>query len=189
MASWCLLHLVRPAGTSTRSGLGPRTVACMGTAPKTVWQWFADCLAQGDGQPLQRLALGALARLLSTAEAEGGEHGEEVSALLCSRTFLKSFLHALGQNHKKQATEAGAVGAEQWSLGVKEILQDAGRGDTRELVGLGRFSVGRAYWWLTLHTLRHTFRPCLRGGQCPAWDALRGGCLYCGCVRSVSYLD
>lgn len=133
MASWCLLHLIRSGGPSTRSGLSV-DASRLGPPSMEVWQWFADCLCKGDGQPLQRLALGAFGRLLSTVGVDGDGNREEVTALLLSRKFLRSLIRALARNHKKQATEAGAPGAEQWSLGVKEILIDAGRGDTRELV-------------------------------------------------------
>lgn len=134
MASWCLLHLVRPSGASKRSGLGTRTVSLMGPPSISMWRWFAGCLAEGEGQPLQRLALGALARLLSTQDMKGDINGAEISALLSTRNFLSSLVRTIGHNHKKQATEAGTAGSEQWSLGVKEIMQDAGRGDTREMV-------------------------------------------------------
>lgn len=135
------MHLIRQAGTSTRGGLGSTSAAASSrldrhssvALPVAVWRWFADCLSEGDGQPLQKLALGALSRLLSSADPTTPE-GREVSELLCSRAFLRPFLRALAHNHKKQATEGGAAGAEQWSLGVKEVLHDAGRGDTRELV-------------------------------------------------------
>lgn len=117
MASWCVMHLIRPDGSPT---------------PFAVWRWFAGSLSEGDGQPLQRLALGALQRLLISAETSPVDG--EVSRLLSSREFLRPLFTALAHNHKKQATEGGLAGAEQWSLGVKEILQDSGRGDTRELV-------------------------------------------------------
>lgn len=98
--------------------------------PMAVWHYFVECLSEGDGQPLQRLALGALRRLLL-----GADSGDtEVSGLLCSKAFLHPLLLALAHNHQKQATEGGLAGGQQWSLGVREVLQDSGRGDTRELV-------------------------------------------------------
>lgn len=135
------MHLVRPATSlaPNLSGGGGSSVAAMGLhsavppTPMPMWRWFADCLSSGDGQPLQKLAIGALSRLLSSADLEAMGAGE-VSEMLRSRVFLRPFFRALAYNHKKQATEGGdSAGAEQWSLGVKEILQDAGRGD-RELV-------------------------------------------------------
>ena len=52
MTSWCLMHLLRPG-------------MCNGRGPTVgTWQWFIRGLDCGDGQPLQRLCLGALARLL-----------------------------------------------------------------------------------------------------------------------------
>lgn len=113
------MHLIRPS-------VSP---------PIAVWQHFTSCLSEGDGQPLQRLALGALKRLLSSAD-QASPQGNEVSELLSSKAFLKPFFLALAFNHQKQATEGGLAGGEkdQWSLGVKEVLHDSGRGDTRELV-------------------------------------------------------
>ncbi len=121
LASWCLMHLIRPS-------VSP---------PIAVWQHFTACLSEGDGQPLQRLALGALKRLLSSADPASPQRNE-VSELLSSKAFLEPFFLALAFNHQKQATEGGLAGGEkdQWSLGVKEVLQDSGRGDTRELVCL-----------------------------------------------------
>lgn len=144
------MHLIRPAAPSapnTKNGSGecnsPATVAGStptihaSPMPMAVWRWFADCLSGGDGQPLQKVALGALSRLLlSTAAPHAAGKGGEVSDMLRSRAFLEPFFRALAYNHKKQATEGGgSAGAEQWSLGVKEVVQDAGRGD-RELVGV-----------------------------------------------------
>lgn len=118
LASWCLMHLIRPTGQ----------------LPMAVWHYYARCLSEGgDGQPLQRLALGALKRLLMGADPTS-PGGDEVSELLSSKAFLSPFFSALAYNHKKQATEGGLAGGEQWSLGVKEILHDSGRGDTRQLV-------------------------------------------------------
>jgi hypothetical protein len=52
MTSWCLMHLLRPGMSN---GQGPSV---------GIWQWFIRGLDCGDGQPLQRLCLGAIARLL-----------------------------------------------------------------------------------------------------------------------------
>jgi hypothetical protein len=52
MTSWCLMHLLRPG---MANGRGPSA---------GIWQWFIRGLDCGDGQPLQRLCLGAIARLL-----------------------------------------------------------------------------------------------------------------------------
>ncbi|CAM9471633.1 unnamed protein product, partial [Sphacelaria rigidula] len=116
--------------------------------PMAVWRWFADCLSGGDGQPLQKVALGALSRLLlSTAAPHPAGRGSEVSEMLRSRAFLEPFFRALAHNHKKQATEGGgSAGAEQWSLGVKEVVQDAGRGD-RELFPRLRFTARSRLFW------------------------------------------
>lgn len=137
MASWCLMHLIHPSSPSS-CGASPvfsikpsARLTCR--APMAVWHWFANCLSEGDGQPLQRLALGALTRMLSSADPTSPV-ASDVSELLSSNFFLRSLVLALAHNHRKQATEGGLAGAEQWSLGVKEILQDARRGDTRELV-------------------------------------------------------
>ena len=118
LASWCLMHLIRP------------TVR----PPIAVWHYYTECLSEGDGQPLQRLALGALKRLLLGSVDPAAPGTDEVSELLSSKAFLHPFLRALAYNHQKQATEGGLAGGDQWSLGVREVLQDSGRGDTRELV-------------------------------------------------------
>lgn len=130
MASWCLMHLIRPSNEPTLSE------STAGRPSMAVWRWFASCLSEGDGQPLQRLALAAIRRLLLSAENGAPPEDGEVSALLSSRTFLKPFLSAIAHNHQRQATEGGLGGADQWSLGVKEITYDWDRGDTRELVRL-----------------------------------------------------
>lgn len=129
------MHLIRPFDSS--EGLDQRPSSEISTTPAAlpvaVWRWFIECLSEGDGQPLQRLALGALTRLLSSADPSS-PYGGEVSALLSSKAFLGPFFLALAYNHRKQATEGGLAGTEQWSVGVKEVMQDVGRGDTRELV-------------------------------------------------------
>lgn len=102
--------------------------------PIAVWRYYTECLSEGDGQPLQRLALGALKRLLLGCADPAKPGASEVSNLLCSKAFLHPFLLALAYNHQKQATEGGLAGGDQWSLGVREVLQDSGRGNTRELV-------------------------------------------------------
>lgn len=133
------MHLIRPSDSSER--LDPRPSTEINTShtalPMAVWRWFAECLSEGEGQPLQRLALGALTRLLSSADPSSPDGGE-VSVLLSSRAFLGPLFLALAHNHRKQATEGGLAGTEQWSLGVKEVMQDVGRGDTRELVSTQR---------------------------------------------------
>lgn len=126
-----------------------------------MWRWFTECLSEGDGQPLQRLALGALSKLLSAADSTA-PGGDDVSDILRSREFLKPFFRALAHNHKKEATEGGSTGGEQWSLGVKEVLQDAGRGDTRELVSIAVCVCVRVLLAPQLHFHRkHSF--CLSG--------------------------
>lgn len=135
MASWCLMHLIRPSGSS--ESLDPSSSSEISTSSSppsmTVWRWFAECLSEGDGQPLQRVGLGALTRLLSSADP-ASPGGGEVSVLLSSKAFLQPFFLALAYNHRKQATEGGLAGTDQWSMGVKEIMHDVGRGDSRELV-------------------------------------------------------
>ncbi|CAM9175675.1 unnamed protein product, partial [Choristocarpus tenellus] len=65
-----------------------------------------------------------------------------------SPTVLKSLFVALAHNHRKQATEGGgASGKEQWSLGVEEVLADAGRGDMRELFPRQRFATRSKLFW------------------------------------------
>eukprot|EP00752_Nemacystus_decipiens_P011025 g9797.t1 len=134
LASWCLMHLIRP-------NVRP---------PIAVWHYYTECLSEGDGQPLQRLALGALKRLLlsSADPADPAAPGAgEVSELLRSKAFLHAFFVALAHNHQKQATEGGLAGGDQWSLGVREVLQDSGRGDTRELFPRLRFAARSQLFW------------------------------------------
>eukprot|EP00903_Cladosiphon_okamuranus_P009771 g9290.t1 len=131
LASWCLMHLIRP------------TVR----PPMAVWHYYTECLSEGDGQPLQRLALGALKRLLLGSGDPESPGAKEVSELLCSKAFLHPFLRALAYNHQKQATEGGLAGGDQWSLGVREVLQDSGRGDTRELFPRLRFAARSQLFW------------------------------------------
>lgn len=137
MASWCLMHLIRPPETCAESFPSSTSIiSCASLTsppPLAVWRWFAGCLSAGDRQPLQRLALGALKRLLLSGDPTSAGGGE-VSALLCSKEFLHALALALAYNHKEQATEGGSAGAEQWSLGVRNVLNDSLRGGTRELV-------------------------------------------------------
>ena len=68
LASWCLMHLIRP------------TVR----PPIAVWHYYTECLSEGDGQPLQRLALGALKRLLlgsADPASAGGRRGFQAAVL------------------------------------------------------------------------------------------------------------
>lgn len=147
------MHLIRPSDSSER--LDPRPSSEISTShtalPMAVWRWFAECLSEGEGQPLQRLALGALTRLLSSADPSSPDGGE-VSVLLSSRAFLGPFFLALAHNHRKQATEGGLAGTEQWSLGVKEVMQDVGRGDTRELVSTLRRAFRKGAFEFIAHT-------------------------------------
>ncbi|CAN0233421.1 unnamed protein product, partial [Discosporangium mesarthrocarpum] len=168
MASWCLMHLIHtpvshhsphsfpqppppppplPSAPTLTPALAPKP-ALEPVPPVAVWNWFGSCLSEGDGQPLQRLALGALARLLVAPGSPGGGIGAEVSSVLSAPGFLRALFVALGHNHAQQATEGGgAAGREQWSLGVKEVLADVGRGDRGLLFPRQRFTTRSRLFW------------------------------------------
>ncbi|KAG5177989.1 hypothetical protein JKP88DRAFT_330915 [Tribonema minus] len=120
--------------------------------PLEAWQWFVAGLGCGDGQPLQRLCLGALARLVACQPVVRQQLqrlclgalvrlvacqpvvSEDVAALLCSQRFQSDLFRALALHHRKTGGDGGggaatSAAAEQWSLGVQDVLNDAARGD------------------------------------------------------------
>ena len=72
-----------------------------------------DC---GDGQPLQRLCLGGISRLLA-CYTSAAAIPEDVRGLLLQPAFLRSFCRAIALHHRREATEGGQSHGEQWSLG------------------------------------------------------------------------
>jgi len=93
--------------------------------PPEVLQWLLKALGRDNGQPLQRLGLYGFVRLLVLHPLLlCSEH----KALLCQETNLKAFCWALLYNHTRTTeTEGTSTEAAKWSVGVMDMLKDAGR--------------------------------------------------------------
>ena len=90
-----------------------------------LWKVCFELLENEMGQPLQRVAVGLLGRLISCVP------GEKVDVTLLREMLEKeSFCRTLGQalvyDHKADTSIGGGHGA-QWSAGVEDILRDSAR--------------------------------------------------------------
>jgi proteasome activator subunit 4 len=77
-------------------------------------------------QPLQRVALGLLGRLVSIAGKSHQADARILSEKLSSESFIRAFGQALVFDHREDTSVAGGYDA-QWSAGVEDILRDASR--------------------------------------------------------------
>jgi len=99
-----------------------------------VWSTCFKLIEEEQGQPLQRVSLGLLGRLVSLALVDMSQishHNElkcpDVSALramFLQETFCRDFGNALVFDHREDSSVGGGHGA-QWSSGVEEIIRDA----------------------------------------------------------------
>jgi hypothetical protein len=115
VATWALLHLQQPPLHPGPDPVRPE-----------VWAWFQRCLGSGDGQPLQKVALGGLQRLLSLS-LDAGCSGLP-AALLADQAAAGRLLRALAFDRRGGGEEG------QWSVGVVECVRDGARDG-----GAGRF--------------------------------------------------
>ncbi|KAL7564778.1 hypothetical protein ACA910_021041 [Epithemia clementina (nom. ined.)] len=99
-------------------------IAQGGDSIRASWKTCVRLIETEKGQPLQRVALGLLAKLSFLSEdiavdnALGPKFGED--------SFCKSFAEALVYDHKEDSSYAGGHDA-QWSTGVEDIIREASR--------------------------------------------------------------
>ena len=100
-----------------------------------VWSTCATLIEEEVGQPLQRISLGLLGRLVSlTIVAGGGSTAvmetkgcpdlSPLRSMFASEKFCRAFGNALVYDHREDSTVGGGHSA-QWSSGIQEILRDA----------------------------------------------------------------
>jgi len=104
--------------------------------PKIVDQVWSICftiIEDEVGQPLQRVSLGLLGRLVSLALVDMSQPSDktskhpDLSALRTSfmnETFCESFVNALVYDHREDTSVGGGHSA-QWSRGIEEIIRDS----------------------------------------------------------------
>ncbi|KAL7551909.1 hypothetical protein ACHAWF_015121 [Thalassiosira exigua] len=101
-----------------------------------VWSICAILIEKEVGQPLQRVSLGLLGRLVSlalvdTSQMEASQPSKCLPDLTVLRTmfatekFCRAFGNALVFDHREDSSVGGGHGA-QWSYGIEEILRDSG---------------------------------------------------------------
>lgn len=97
-----------------------------------VWRTCLGMLESELGQPIQRVAVGLLGRLvslalvdtsLSEAEDTGGPDLSLLRDTFLQDTFCRRFSFAVAHNHKEDSSVGGGHSA-QWSSGIEEILRD-----------------------------------------------------------------
>jgi len=91
-----------------------------------VWLTCFKLIEEEQGQPLQRVSLGLLGRLVTFATS-GPLKCSDLSALQAmtvNEKFLRAFGNALVFDHKEDHSVGGGHSA-QWSSGVEEIIRDA----------------------------------------------------------------
>jgi hypothetical protein len=90
------------------------------------WETCFRIIETETAQPLQRVALGLLGRLVSIAGKSHQADARILSEKLSSESFMRSFGQALVFDHREDTSVAGGYDA-QWSAGVEDILRDASR--------------------------------------------------------------
>lgn len=126
VAAWFILQFVDEQDLL----IGNNTVVAQ------LWSTCFKLIEEEQGQPLQRVALGLLGRLVSLALVDmsqsehssgKGQNPPDVSALrstFSQETFLTAFANALVFDHKVDSSVGGGHSA-QWSSGVQEIIKDS----------------------------------------------------------------
>jgi len=99
-----------------------------------VWSTCFTLIKEEQGQPLQRVSLGLLGRLVSLAlvdMSQMSDHSKQkcpdlsaLQAMFSEETFCRAFGNALVFDHREDTSVGGGHSA-QWSSGVEEILRDA----------------------------------------------------------------
>ena len=104
------------------------TDSCLNQQPtemvRRVWDIAMSLLQSETGQPLQKVALAIIGRLVSLSSA--GLQLETVGRTMVANGFFGAFANALVYNHKEDRQESGGHGA-QWSAGVEDVVRDTSR--------------------------------------------------------------
>ena len=103
-----------------------------------VWSTVKTLLEEEVGQPLQRVSLGLLGRLVSLALVDMSHVSSNINteellkpdlsalrAMFLNEKFCHAFSNALVFDHRED-TSVGSGHSAQWSSGVEEVLRDAG---------------------------------------------------------------
>ena len=112
-AAWFLLHFVDEDDIKDESPVSA-----------TIWSTCFLLLENNMGQPLQRVALGLLGKLLSVADSRCSMF--LLKQKLLEDSFCRTVGRALVYDHKED-TSVGGGHASQWSTGVENIIRDAAR--------------------------------------------------------------
>ena len=97
--------------------------------PMIVAQLWSVCFSiveEEVGQPLQRVSIGLLGRLVSflTVKPNSCSKCPDLCTTMSSETFCRAFAIALVFDHREDTSVSGGHSA-QWSSGIEEIIRDA----------------------------------------------------------------
>ncbi len=88
-----------------------------------MWETCIFIIQTESGQPLQKVALGLLGRLINLSQQNSGQC-TPLLLKMNEEDFCRDFCKALVYNHKEDQSVGGGHHA-QWSLGVNEIIRDS----------------------------------------------------------------
>jgi hypothetical protein len=91
-----------------------------------IWNVCFSIIEDEMGQPLQRVIIGLLGRLvsLSTSMTTRSIRSSDLCAMMCNEKFCGSFANALVFDHREDSSVSGGHSA-QWSSGIEEIIRDS----------------------------------------------------------------
>ena len=92
--------------------------------PAKLWKTCFQIIEQECGQPLQRVALGLLGRLIMLTRHEAGR--QMLRDQMVNESFCKFFGNALVYDHKEDSSVGGGHDA-QWAAGVADMIRDSAR--------------------------------------------------------------
>lgn len=104
------------------------------TTMSRIWKTCIWLIETEAGQPIQRVAIGLLGRLVSLALVDMSQIVDESESVqvpdisilrnaFVQGTFCRTFAFAVAFDHREDSTVGGGHGA-QWSVGVEEMLRD-----------------------------------------------------------------
>lgn len=91
-----------------------------------IWSVCFSIIEDEVGQPLQRVMIGLLGRLvsLSTLKPTTSLKCPDLCVMMCTEKFCRSFANALVFDHLEDSSVSGGHSA-QWSSGIEEIIRDS----------------------------------------------------------------
>jgi hypothetical protein len=91
-----------------------------------IWKVCFSIIEDEMGQPLQRVIIGLLGRLvsLSTSMTTRSIRCPDLCAMMCNEKFCGAFANALVFDHREDSSVSGGHSA-QWSSGIEEIIRDS----------------------------------------------------------------